>query len=155
MINDELKKANWKLFLFSSFMVPMIGFCRPRVVTLKENEIAIKIPLRRRTKNHVNSMYLGVMTIGADLASGFLAFYILQELGLKSDPIFKGMEAEYFKRAESDVIFVCKEGETIRRMIDELKDTKERITHPIVVEALCNEEKVAQFSMNLSLKLKD
>ena len=148
------KKLQWKVFLFGLIKIPLIGFCRPRIEEVSETRISVKIPLNRRTRNHVNSMYLGVMTVGADLATGFLAYYLLQLQGLNAAPVFKSMKAEYFKRAEDAVYFVCEEGDTIQAMIQRMIDTKERENQPIMVKAMCNNELVAQFEMELSMKLR-
>ncbi|MBO6517295.1 MAG: DUF4442 domain-containing protein [Bacteroidia bacterium] len=147
-----LRKANWQLFLFGRVKIPLIGYCRPRVKELSEETIRIRIPLRRRTRNHVSSMYLGVMTVGADLASGFLAFHLSKLKGVHTNPVFKGMKAEYYKRAESAVDFICRRGNDIALMIDEMKATGERITRPIEVVAECKGEEVARFIMEISLK---
>ena len=148
-----LRQANWQLFLFGRFKIPLIGYCRPRVKELTGTMVRIRIPLIDRTRNHVNSMYLGVMTVGADLASGFLAFHILKVKGLRANPVFKSMKAEYYKRAEGEVDFVCKEGRNIVSMINEMRSTGERVTRPIHVVALCHGEEVARFDMELSMKL--
>ena len=39
------------------------------------------MPLRRRTKNHLGSMYFGVLAVGADITGGFLAMEPIQESG--------------------------------------------------------------------------
>lgn len=147
-----IKKANWQLFLFGRFKIPVIGFCRPRVKELTNKMVRIYIPLRPRTRNHVGSLYLGVMTVGADLASGFLAFHLLKKLGIKASPVFKSMKAEYHKRAEAGVDFVCKQGGLIEEMIAEMQKTGERVTQTIVVEGYCQKELVASFQMELSFK---
>ncbi len=149
-----LQNLNWKLFLFGFAKIPAIGFCRPKVTAISEKAISVKIPLRRKTRNHVGSMYLGVMTVGADLASGFLAFYLLELRGLKAAPVFKSMQAEYFKRAEDDVNFVCGDGDRIAEMLDKMEQTKERVNRMVVVSAMCNNDEVARFTMELSMKLR-
>ena len=149
----SLSKLNWRLFLFGLFKIPLIRFCRPRVAMVSAESIDIRIPLKRRTRNHVGSMYLGVMSIGADLASGFLAYYLLEIRGLKASPVFGGMRATYLKRAEADVHFVCSEGGRISEMIAEAQQSKERVTEMIKVQALCMDELVAEFEMDLSFRV--
>ncbi|MBI1306017.1 MAG: DUF4442 domain-containing protein [Bacteroidetes bacterium] len=150
----NLAKLQRQLWVFGLFKIPLIGFVRPKLIAVDDHEIRVKIRLRRRTRNHVSSMYLGVLTVGADLASGFLAFYLLENRKLKAAPVFGGMKAEYHKRAESDVEFVCSEGEQILNMIEESTASGERVTKDIVVKAICKSECVATFSMGLSIKVK-
>jgi hypothetical protein len=99
-------------------------------------------------------MYLGVLSIGADLASGFLAYYLLELQGLKAAPVFKSMKAEYIKRAEDDVYFECADGEKIQSMIEEMKQSGDRVNLPVKIQAMCKNECVAQFEMELSMKLR-
>ena len=55
--------------------IPVIGYVAPKLLELDDNTVKVKIRLRRRTKNHLNSMYFGVLAVGADLAAGAHAFY--------------------------------------------------------------------------------
>ena len=48
------------------------GF-NPKIVQISDESLEIKIRLNRRTKNHLNSMYFGTLSIGADITGGFLA----------------------------------------------------------------------------------
>ncbi|GAM75988.1 hypothetical protein JCM19241_286 [Vibrio ishigakensis] len=48
---------------------------------IDEARVEVKIPLRRRTKNHLNSMYMGALVVGADVAGGFLAAMKAQNQG--------------------------------------------------------------------------
>jgi hypothetical protein len=153
MAVNTAKSLQWKIFLFGLFKIPLIGFCRPRLHRISETSISVKIPLNRRTRNHVGSMYLGVMSIGADLASGFLAYHLLECRNLKAAPVFKSMKVDYFKRAESDVYFECNQGADINQMIDEMESTNERVNKFVTVIGICNDEEVARFEMELSLKL--
>jgi len=154
MAANNTSSLQWKLFLFGIVKIPLIGFCRPRVHEISDEHISIKIPLNRRTRNHVKSMYLGVMSIGADLATGFLAYHLLINRNLKAAPVFKSMKVDYLKRAESDVYFICSEGKAISEMIDEMERTAERINKVVTINAMCNDECVAVFEMELSMKLK-
>ena len=98
-------------------------------------------------------MYLGVFAIGADLASGFLAYYIAKESGMAAMPIFKSMKAIYHRRAEADVYFRCEEGEAIKEMIETSRDSGERQNRVVMVHAFCEDEEVASFEMEVSVKI--
>ena len=51
--------------------------------------IEIKIPLKRRTKNHLYSMYFGALSVGADITGGFLAMMCIQKTNKRVALIFK------------------------------------------------------------------
>ena len=78
---NTLFKANLALKLFGFAKIPIIGFLGPKLVRLDYKKCILRIKLKRRTKNHLNSMYLGVLAVGADLACGMLALYHIQESG--------------------------------------------------------------------------
>ena len=141
---------------FGLFKVPMIYYCKPKVVDINEESVTVKISLNRRTKNHVGSMYLGALSVGADITSAMLALELIKESNKKIIPIFKDFHADYFKRAEGDVCFICNEGSKIKKIVKEVEETNKRINEKIVVNAyvLKNKEKehVAAFTLTLSLK---
>ena len=66
-----LKKMQWNLWLFGWVKIPMIAFCRPKIVTWNEDTVVIRIRKSRRTKNHLKSIYFGALMVGADLAAAF------------------------------------------------------------------------------------
>ena len=100
-------------------------------------------------------MYLGALSVGADLAAGAHAFYFASEYKENISFAFKGMKAEFLKRPESDVTFVCNEGELIKRVVEESILTGERINQEIIIKALnTDDEVIAEFAMNTSIKMK-
>ena len=76
-------------------------------------------------------------------------------MGKKVSFAFKGMNAEFIKRAESDIVFKCNQGDLIYKAI--LKSDKEnvRINETVLVYAIdSNHEIVAKFDMIVSVKVK-
>ena len=150
----SLKKMRWKLFLLGLVKIPIIGFVRPKLISINKDEIVVSISFRRRTKNHLNSMYFGALAVGADVAAGILAYYHSELLQRKISLAFKGMNAEFLKRAESDIRFSCSEGNKIEKMLQTCVSSGERQNESVTVFALNNlGEQVAIFEMILSLKV--
>lgn len=106
----SVRKANLMLSLFGMFKVPLIWYCRPKILEMDEQKVIVKIPLKRRTKNHLNSMYFGTLAVGADVAGGFLAIAKAEQYGKKVSLAFKAVEGQFLKRPEADVIFSCTDG---------------------------------------------
>ena len=152
-----ITRFRFMLWLFGYFKVPLIGYLRPKLVALTDDEIIIKLPLSRRSKNHLNSMYFGALSIGADLAGGFHGLYHAQQSGLNVSLAVKSFEAHFLRRPESDVYFVSTMGEEVRNMIMESKQTGLRVNKPIRVNAYTHyfkkREEVAHFILELSLKI--
>ncbi len=151
-----LTRYKWMLWSFGRKKVPLIGHVRPKLLKINDQEIIIKLPLSRRNKNHLQSMYFGSLAIGADLAGGFHGLYHAKQSGLNVSLAFKSFEAQFLRRPESDVYFISQMGDTVQSMIAEAKTTSLRINRPILVNAYThypeNPEKVAAFSLVLSLK---
>lgn len=153
---NNLKKANRMLWLFGIFKIPLIGYVNPKILEFTPNRMVVRIKLRRRTKNHLGSMYFGALSIGADLSGAFQAFAIADEKKRKISLAFKDFQANFLKRPESDVYFISEEGDRIAELMDETIRTKERVTQPIKVNAYTgypdNMEHVAEFTLGLSVK---
>lgn len=152
------KMFRFKLFFwyFCHFKVAMIGYLKPRLIKLDEEEIVICLPLKRRSRNHLNSMYFGALSVGADLAGGLHGFYHAELAQCKVALVFKSFQAQFLRRPESDVYFVCADGATVKAMIAETKLSKERVSKPIHIDAYTDypqqKNKVAEFILELSVK---
>ena len=150
----SIRKMRWMLFLLGFFKIPMVGFVRPKLISIDENQVRVKINLRRRTKNHLNSMYFGALAVGADVAGGIHVFYFAELSNLKVSFAFKGMKADFIKRAESDIVFESNEGQLVQKAIKLSEETGERVNETINVLALDqNQEIVATFEMIVSVKV--
>lgn len=145
----------WMLFLLGCFKIPLVGFVRPRLIKIDDDTVCVRIKLRRRTKNHLNSMYFGALAVGADIAGGIHAFYFAELANAKVSFAFKGMKADFIKRAESDITFESNDGQLVKKIIEESKASRERINQSIHVVAKDeNNEVVATFEMIISVKCK-
>ena len=143
---------------FGFLKVPMLFFISPSVVEVKDERCVVKVPLNRRTKNHLKSMYFGVLAAGADCAGGLIAMRLIQDEGNKVNLIFKDFHAEFLKRAEGDVFFTCEDGLAIRELVQKASQSGERESMPVniiaTVPSKLGEEPVAKFILTLSLKRK-
>jgi acyl-coenzyme A thioesterase PaaI-like protein len=139
-----------------SLRIPSLLFLGPRVLELDDQGCAVKIPLDFRTKNHLGSLYVGVLCAGADLASGLNAAWLIFRKHRKVKLSFKDLNAQFLKRADGDVVFRSRDGARVREAIEQADATGERVTLPIEVVATVpkkyGEEPVARFTMGLSLK---
>jgi hypothetical protein len=154
------KLQNLKNNLFLSFYawtkIPLIGFCMPRVIETSANRTVLKISLGFRTKNHLGAMYFGALAIGSELCVAMLAVKKIQESGVKIDFLFKDYKAEFLRRAEGDVHFICEEAQVVVDQINEAKYSTERINRTMTAYAIVPSksltEKVATFELTLSVK---
>lgn len=165
MLEDLLKKNVPKKYqdtmfirLFGFMKVPLIFWVSPSVVTLNDQECIIKIPLNRRTKNHLNSMYFGVLCTGADIAGGLVAMNEITNSKKRVALAFKDFKADFLKRAEGDVHFKVTQIPEIKKFVADVIESGERMNMPVEIKAyvpsINPEEVVATFTLTLSLKVK-
>ena len=150
-------KTTWQMLLFGLTRIPLIFYCRPKVVSISDTQLEVKIKLNRRTRNHLNSMYFGVLSVGADVTGGFLAMKFIQESQSQISLIFKDFHADFLKRAEGDVHFICEDGSAIQDLIEVAEETGERQNLPLHITATVptiTHEPVATFILTLSIKKK-
>ena len=152
---SKVTKTTRLIQLFGITKVPMIWYCRPKVIEHTDEKIEIKIPLKRKTKNHLGSMYFGVLAVGADITGGFLAMEPIQESGRKINLIFKDFKADFLKRPEGDVHFTCNDGLAVKELVDRVSKSSDRHNFKLSIEATVpsiSSEVVAKFELTLSLK---
>lgn len=151
----SMGKMKWLLFLLGTLKIPMIGFIRPKLLELNNDTAQIKIKLRRKSKNHLNSMYFGALSVGADVAAGIHAFYFSKKMGRPVSFAFKSMNAEFLKRAESDITFTSNQGGIVEKAMKLSAENGERVNEPVEVVATNQSgEIVATFVLVVSVKVK-
>lgn len=151
---------NWKDTLFLRFygwaQIPLIGFCSPKIIEASDQRTVLQINLGYRTRNHLGAMYFGALAIGSELCIAMLAVKKIKESGEHIDFLFKDYKADFLKRAEGHVLFICEQAQIVVEQIAEAKNSSERINRTMtayaIVPAISSTEKVATFSLTLSVK---
>ena len=136
----------------------MIGYCRPRVINVSDNEVVLSIPLNRKTRNHVGSMYIGAMTVGVDFVTGLTAMTSIKKSKKNIVLIFKDLKSSFIKRAEGETFFTCNHTKEIEAAVKKVVDSKQRVNIEVPIIATVPEkfgdEPVAEFTITLSMKEK-
>lgn len=144
--------------LYAFMKIPLLWWVRPVMLENTQERVALKIALSRRTKNHLGTMYFGALAMGAEAAVAIKAIHTIQQSGCKVDFIFKDFHAEFLKRAEGDVVFICEQGPQIQALVEKCIQSKERETQAFesfaMVPSKNSQEKIALFKVTLSLKLR-
>ncbi|MBL7684874.1 MAG: DUF4442 domain-containing protein [Deltaproteobacteria bacterium] len=144
---------------FGLMKIPTLFLVSPSVLKISKEMCEVKIPLNYITKNHLNSMYFGVLAMGADCAGGLMGMEAIKRSGKKVDLIFKDFKAEFLKRATSDVHFICKDGKKIYEQVQETIKSKKRTNRVMHIIAttpkVSGDEPIAKFELTLSLKMRE
>ena len=154
----EKFRATLSVRAFGFFKIPLIFYVSPFIEEFNNERCVVRIPLNRRTRNHLKSMYFGVLATGADCAGGLMAMRLIEKSGQKVSLVFKDFKAEFLKRAEGDVLFSCEDGTAIRNLVDQAVISDDRVNLTVHVTAtvpsLLGTEPVALFELTLSIKKK-
>ena len=153
----ERFKQTLSIRLLGWTKIPLLASVRPTVVELDPERCVIRIPLRRWSRNHLGSMYFGALAIGADIAGGLLAVEQIRKAGAKVSLAFKSFRADFLKRPESDVYFICEEGAKVRDLVARTLASEERLGEMVRIQAAVrlpdgSYDPVAEFTLELTLK---
>jgi len=137
--------------------IPLLASVRPTLVALDDRHCIVRVALRRWTRNHFGSMYFGALCIGADCAGGLLAVERIRQRKAGLSLVFKSVRAEFLKRPDADVYFICEEGPRVDALVERALASGEREGEPVQVRGAVRKadgtyETVAEFVLELSLK---
>lgn len=153
-----IQKANLKFKLVGLFKIRMLGFVNAKLVEYSEQKTVVRVPLNRKTRNHLGSVYIGALAVGADVTGAWLVFDYLDKTKKKVSIVFKDLQAEFLKRADGDVHFTCLDGPEVLETFNQTILDGERKNIPLTVTATVpskyGEEPVATFVMTLSMRYK-
>lgn len=153
---SEKWKQYFYLYLFAITQVPMIFFTRPRIVAINDRESRILIPYKRRNRNHVKSIYIGALSVGADLCVGLFAMHLIRKINPGIILIFKDLSCDFIKKAMGPTEFVCTQAEEMKALVEKANQTGERQTQTFSGQAFSRvgntQEHVMNFSITLSIK---
>jgi acyl-coenzyme A thioesterase PaaI-like protein len=152
---SEKTRETLSLRLFGLAKIPLLLYVGVSVAELTPERMVVRIPLRGRTKNHLGSMYFGALCIGADCAPGAFAMHLIRQQPKCISMVFKDFQAEFLRRADGDVDFICDQGKEITELVAQAAATVERVERQIDVIATVpslSDEPVARFKLTLSLK---
>lgn len=143
------------LRLFALSKIPLLFYVGLTIVEMSAERMIVRIPLNRRTRNHLGAMYFGALCIGADVAPGAYAIALIRKSGLPIAMVFKDFQAEFLKRAEGDVHFICNQGKEVAALVEQAAASGDRVEKQFEVIAVVpakSAEPVAKFKLTLSLK---
>ncbi len=143
------------LRLYAFAKIPLLSAIRPTLLEVSEKRVELKVPLSRFTKNHLGVMYFGALSMGAEAAVAIKAVHAIQK-NKNIDFIFKDFKADFLKRADGDVHFICDEGAAVLALVEKAAQSGVRENQTFhsyaVVPSKDPNLKIAEFAVTLSLK---
>lgn len=145
-----------KIRLYTLFKIPLINYVGPRVIQINNERCEAVIPLTRRTRNHVHSVYFGALAVGADMCIGLLALRHVEKSGKKIVLIFKDFHADFRRLAKGDAHFICAQGKAVKDLIQRTIQSGRRehatINGYATTPRVSGDEVVMKFTLTLSAK---
>lgn len=151
----NLTKLNILLKLYSIIKLPLLAFTGARVIELSEEKSVVKVNLGYRTRNHLGVMYFGALAIGAELSIAVKAVEAIFASKEKIDFIFKDFRADFLRRCDGDVHFVCMDAAQVKNLILEAEKSNERLERRFLGQAYVpsrGPDPVMTYQLTLSVK---
>ena len=154
-MNLELLKLSALINAYSVVNIPLLAFVTPQVLTLDGSKSEVRVRLDRRTRNHLGVMYFGALAMGAELSIALKAITSIRSSGKRIDFIFKDFSAEFLKRADGHVHFICEEVPLVNQLIQQAAQNNERhekTFNGYAVVPSSGPEPVMRYKLTLSVK---
>lgn len=154
----KLNFANLKLTAlinaYSALKIPLLAFVTPQVIELTEKRSVVRLRLDPRSRNHLNVMYFGALAMGAELSIALKAIDEINKSPVKIDFIFKDFQAEFLKRADGHVNFICEQADQVAALVQKAATSESR--HHQTFEGLAmvdgQSEPTMRYRLTLSVK---
>jgi len=145
--------VKFRIFLFSK--LPSAFFSGVRVKAIDETKAAVTVPYTWFSKNPFKSTYFACLAMAAEMSTGLLAMMHTYKSLPPVSMLVIGLEANYFKKAVSPVIFTCEDGIAINNTIlDAISSGASRSFEAKSVGRNKEGELVAEFFITWSFKAK-
>jgi hypothetical protein len=139
----------------SLLKLPLLAFISPRVVKCGDEQSITQVGLNFRTRNHLGVMYFGALAMGAELSIAVKAVQEIQRSGKKIDFLFKNFKADFSKRADGDVQFICDDAGKVAQLIRDASVSADRIEGTYKGHALVVGSPVPIMTYELTLTVKN
>lgn len=140
---------------YSILNIPLLAACMPQIVEVSDSRTVVRVRLGWRTRNHLGVMYFGALAMGAELSVALKAIESISKGKLKIDFIFKDFKADFLKRADGHVHFICPNADKVAALVKRTADSSERQSECFEGFACVpehSEEAIMNYSLTLSMK---
>jgi Domain of unknown function (DUF4442) len=115
----------WKFWTMMFWKLPSIVFWGVKLKELDDYKCSVTIPYSFTTKNPFDSIYFGALNGAAELSTGLLVQMKLADYGPCS-MLVTGFEAQFLKKSETIITFVCIGGQILDDFLKSLKNSGDK-----------------------------
>lgn len=126
-----------------------------RLTHLDEDESITEVPFRWINKNPFKSIYFAVQSMAAELSTAAPVIMVLKRVNKDVAFIIVELHVDFVKKAQSKVVFTCKDYEKINEAVLQLKQPGDTVT--VTARSIgrdTNHDEVATFYFTWSFKLR-
>jgi hypothetical protein len=153
-LSYQNKMCNPLIFWFAMLVkLPTAVFWRLKMVRLDPEQCVVSIPYFWRSQNPFKSIYFAALAGAAELSTGALCQLALAGKGSFS-MLVVDFRAEYSKKANTKILFTCKQGVELFSLIDTLKPGETNQLTMLSIGKNTSGEEVARFFITWSFKRK-
>ncbi len=125
--NEFFKLANhaFKFRMYLLYKLPAAFFSGVTVRRIDEQKCITSVPFKWLTQNPFRSTYFASLAMAAEMSTGTLALSNVYKRTPSVSMLLTKMEATYFKKATSTILFVCEQGKEFTTIINDAIKTGE------------------------------
>lgn len=114
-----------KLNAFTFFKLPSAYWSGVRVKEITVEKCVVTVKHKWFNQNPFRSMYFAVQAMAAELSTGALVMYQIQQSGKSISMLVAQNKAVFTKKATGRITFTCTEGNVIKEAIEKAVATNE------------------------------
>jgi hypothetical protein len=142
-----------KLFFLQKMPMGLLNGLR--IVAVDKEHASVSVPYNYLTKNPFRSLYFAVQSMAAELSSAVMAMAEIKAASRPVSMLVFDMQAKFTKKAQSRVLFTCRDGVAISKAIRETLETGEGRTATITSVGIDEAgDKVSEFIFTWTFKAK-
>lgn len=109
--------VKYRLFMLEN--LPAAFFAGIKLVDLSETRARLSVPQKWFNKNPFHSIYLGILTMAAEISTGILCMSAIykRKPGISMLPV--NMKSVFHKKATGKIVFICSDGVKINEAVEE------------------------------------
>jgi len=139
------------IFLLLKLPLAWAGGCRLKRIDTEGCEV--QLPYGWRSQNPFKSIYFAAQSMAAEMSTGVLALFAIENSGRSIAMLVAHMEADFTKKADSLTTFTCNDGHLMFAAIEETCRTGEAVLVPMVtIGRMKDGTEVSRFVFTWSVK---
>ena len=132
---EHAEGTSWRSRVLNGLLQWRIPFNRPhglKVETLSDTKVVVRIPYRRRNRNHLRGLHACVLAAGAEFASGVLLLRRVESGATRL--IMKSLQVTYHYRGQEEAVATAHINPAEVRALIAGLETAESVLVPMVAE---------------------